>query len=129
MKMIDANVEAVREMLKRRAEIGLVKYGVTTERTDLDLVAWIQHALEEAMDLSVYLTRIKSEIQHSVKVNGDGVAVDSTMRYRPMDDCPLNAKVLLLTNDGVAVLGKLNAQEARKLYAGWFPLPKKGVEK
>jgi len=23
------------------------------------------------------------------------------------------------------VLGKLNAQEARKLYAGWFPLPKK----
>lgn len=123
--MIDANVEAVREMLKRRAEIGLVKYGVTTQRTDLDLAAWLQHALEEACDLAVYLTRIKSDIQQSVKVNGDGVAVDRSMRYRPMDDCPLNAKVLLLTNDGVAVLGKLNAKEARSLYAGWFPLPKR----
>ena len=125
MKMIDANVEAVREMLKRRAEIGLVKYGVTTERTDLDLAAWVQHALEEVCDLAVYLTRIKAEIQQSVKVNGDGVAVDRSVKYRSMDDCPLNAKVLLLTNDGVAVLGKINAQEARKLYAGWFPLPKK----
>lgn len=64
-------------------------------------------------------------IDSSVKVNNDGVAVDSTIRYRSMDDCPLGAKVLLLTNDGVAVLGKLNAEEARKLYAGWFPLPKR----
>ena len=83
-----------------------------------DFIAWIKKA-------SDHLTRIKSEIQQSVKVNGDGVAVDRSMRYRSMDDCPLNAKVLLLTNDGVAVLGKLNAQEAIKLYAGWFPLPKR----
>ena len=61
-KMIDSNVEGVRQMLKRRAEIGLTKYGVTTERTDIDLIAWVNHALEETCDLAVYLYRIKSEL-------------------------------------------------------------------
>lgn len=62
VERIDSNVEGVREMLKRRAEIGLTKYGVTTERTDIDLIAWVNHALEETCDLAVYLYRIKSEL-------------------------------------------------------------------
>lgn len=60
---IDANVESVREKLRQRAEIGLAKYGVTTERKDLDLRAWMQHAQEEAMDLAVYLERAMKEIK------------------------------------------------------------------
>lgn len=59
---MDSNVEGVREMLKRRAEIGLMKYGVTTERTDIDLLEWVNHALEECCDMSVYLYRIKAEL-------------------------------------------------------------------
>ena len=51
----DQNVEDLRELLKRRAEIGLAKYGVTTMREDLDLRAWLQHALEETLDKAVYL--------------------------------------------------------------------------
>jgi hypothetical protein len=60
--MIDKNVESVREMLKSRMETGLKKYGVTTERTDIELLGWLQHAQEEALDLAVYLERIKSEL-------------------------------------------------------------------
>jgi hypothetical protein len=60
---MDSNVLAVTEKMKERAEVGLTKYGVTTERTDLSLLEWITHAQEEAMDLAIYLERIKKEIK------------------------------------------------------------------
>ena len=50
--------EKVIEKIRQRAEIGLNKYNTTMERTDLTLKEWINHAMEEAMDLSVYLQRI-----------------------------------------------------------------------
>lgn len=53
----DSNVEALREDFLQRAQHGLLKYGVTTDREDLDLDAWLQHALEESMDFCVYLKR------------------------------------------------------------------------
>jgi len=62
MNMNDKNVEAVRESLKNRMEAGIKKYGVTTERTDIDTLGWLQHAQEEALDLSVYLERLKTEM-------------------------------------------------------------------
>lgn len=46
------------EEIKRRAEFGLKKYGVTMERTDLSELEWLIHARDEAMDLCVYLTRL-----------------------------------------------------------------------
>lgn len=55
---IDRNVESVRDKLKARAALGLKKYGVTTERTDLTRLDWLRHAQEEAMDLAVYLERL-----------------------------------------------------------------------
>ena len=59
---MDNNVLLVTEKMKERADTGLKKYGVTTERTDLSLLEWITHAQEEAMDLAIYLERIKKEI-------------------------------------------------------------------
>lgn len=53
--MSDANVTAVRKKLRDRAAAGKLKYGVTTERTDLSRLDWLRHAQEEAMDLAVYL--------------------------------------------------------------------------
>lgn len=50
--------EKVIEKIRQRAELGLNKYNTTMERTDLTLKEWINHAMEEAMDLSVYLQRI-----------------------------------------------------------------------
>lgn len=50
----DANVEAIREELLERSRVGLKKYGVTTERPDIDLKGWIQHLKEELLDAAVY---------------------------------------------------------------------------
>lgn len=60
----DKHVEAVREQLLQRSVVGLRKYGVTTERTDLTRKQWLQHALEECMDMAIYLqTLIELEEQ------------------------------------------------------------------
>lgn len=50
--------EAVRVMLSQR-EKGLEKYGVSLEDSKLDPIALIEHAQEEAADLSVYLAQAK----------------------------------------------------------------------
>lgn len=71
--MIDKNVEEVRETLKSRMETGLKKYGVTTEREDLTTLQWLQHAQEEALDLSVYLQRLKNDM--------DGLPFDQVRKF------------------------------------------------
>ena len=60
----DRIVISVMHQLAERSERGLEKYGTNLERTDLDLLDWIQHAQEEAMDLSLYLERIKQELKN-----------------------------------------------------------------
>ena len=60
--MSDANVEAVRELLAARSQKGLDKYGVTTERKDIDLLGWLQHLQEELLDAAVYIERVKREM-------------------------------------------------------------------
>jgi hypothetical protein len=62
--MIDKNVENVREMLYNRMQTGYKKYGVTTERTDIDLMGWLQHLQEELLDAAVYIERLKKEINN-----------------------------------------------------------------
>ena len=42
-----------------REEVGLSKYKTTMDRSDLSLEDWIQHLLEELMDATIYLTKIK----------------------------------------------------------------------
>jgi hypothetical protein len=59
----DKNVESVRELLYNRMETGYKKYGVTTERQDIDLLGWLQHLQEELLDAAVYVERLKNEIK------------------------------------------------------------------
>ena len=67
---VDKNVEAVRAKFAERAEVGLKKYGVTTERDDIDLVGWLTHLQEELMDATVYIERVLSdERAHALSVN------------------------------------------------------------
>ena len=61
-KSKDVNVESVREKMRLRSEIGLLKYGVTTERNDLTHKQWLIHKQEEAMDLTIYLEKIINQI-------------------------------------------------------------------
>ena len=65
--MIDKNVEAVRQSLYDRMERGYTKYGVTTERTDIDLLGWLQHLQEELLDAAVYVERLKDELKNETK--------------------------------------------------------------
>ena len=58
---MDSNVESVRRRLLDRAKRGLSKYGVTTERDDLDLTEWLQHLQDELLDAAVYVERLKRE--------------------------------------------------------------------
>jgi len=59
---MDKNVQQVRQKLADRAEFGMMKYGVSTERTDLSAKQWLIHAQEEEMDLAVYLQRLIDDI-------------------------------------------------------------------
>jgi hypothetical protein len=62
---IDKNVEAVRRLLWQRMGAGYTKYGVNTERTDIDLLGWLQHLQEELLDAAVYVERLKDELRTS----------------------------------------------------------------
>ena len=58
--MKDTIVESVIEQFKQRSNVGIKKYNTTLDRTDLTRLEWLQHAQEEAMDLILYLEKLKS---------------------------------------------------------------------
>lgn len=51
----DPVVERVREMLLQRSQVGIKKYGFTLADNPLTHKQWLQHGLEEALDLANYL--------------------------------------------------------------------------
>lgn len=50
--------DEVCKKIQARAKVGKAKYGVTMERTDLNIVEWLTHLQEELMDASVYVERL-----------------------------------------------------------------------
>lgn len=54
--------ERVIAKIRQRRTIGLAKYGIGVERSDLTTLEWIRHAQEEAMDLAVYLERLQVSV-------------------------------------------------------------------
>jgi len=61
MKPPSAILQIVIAELKVREERGLSKYGTTMDRKDLTTKEWLQHAYEEALDLSLYLKKLIEE--------------------------------------------------------------------
>ncbi len=55
----DSIVESVIKQFQERSEIGIEKYGTTLDRNDLSRLDWINHAQQEAMDLILYLEKLK----------------------------------------------------------------------
>lgn len=54
-----SGIEAmVCEDIAKRQMVGIAKYKVTVENNPLKLREWVQHAYEEALDLSIYLKKI-----------------------------------------------------------------------
>jgi len=62
----DSVVENVINRLKDRARIGFEKYGTDLDRNDLLTEQWIEHAIEEALDFSLYLTKLKEQLKKSL---------------------------------------------------------------
>lgn len=58
--------ETVIEQIRARAEKGLSKYGTDMMRTDLDLLHWHQHHLEELLDAAVYTQRIIFDLEQRI---------------------------------------------------------------
>lgn len=63
-KVIDQNVVDVINQLDKRMKIGYKKYGVTTERDDIDFLGWLQHLQEELLDAAIYVERIKKGVKN-----------------------------------------------------------------
>lgn len=59
INIVDKNVTKVRKKLADRANVGLKKYGVTTERRDLSLLDWLNHLQEELLDAAIYIEKLK----------------------------------------------------------------------
>lgn len=55
----DSVVQSVINKFKQRSEVGIAKYNTTLDREDLTDKEWINHAQEEAMDLILYLEKLK----------------------------------------------------------------------
>lgn len=62
LPVVDPVVEAVRADLLRRSRVGIAKYGVTLDRTDLSLRDWVNHIYEEVLDQANYLKRTLMEL-------------------------------------------------------------------
>jgi hypothetical protein len=58
----DTIVQSVINQFKERSEVGIAKYGVTLDRTDLSTLDWINHAQQEAMDFCLYLEKLKQTL-------------------------------------------------------------------
>jgi len=59
----DTVVSAIVEQFIDRSRLGMAKYGTTLDRDDLDIIDWIEHSKQEAMDFVLYLERLKRECQ------------------------------------------------------------------
>jgi hypothetical protein len=54
------------DLIKDRQRKGIAKYGQTVANNPLSLREWLQHALEEALDLCVYLKRAINQLDQGI---------------------------------------------------------------
>jgi hypothetical protein len=63
--MQDKNVQDVIQQFQRRSELGIKKYGCTTDREDLSLNDWLQHLKEELQDAVLYINAAQRTLRNS----------------------------------------------------------------
>ena len=61
-KSDDSIIYEIAQLMRNRADKGKQTYGTTMDRDDLSTQEWLDHAIEEALDLAIYLTKIKKEL-------------------------------------------------------------------
>jgi hypothetical protein len=63
-KKIDSVVEQVKNNFDSRSRTGIEKYGTTLDRDDLTFAEWLTHLQEELMDATLYVEKLKSEMEN-----------------------------------------------------------------
>lgn len=59
---MDKIVEDVIAKYKQRSELGIAKYGTTLEDNKATLIEWLTHLQEELMDATLYIEKLKSDL-------------------------------------------------------------------
>ena len=62
-KTDDSIIYEVAALMRSRSQKGKQTYGTTMDRDDLTTEQWLDHAIEEALDLAIYLTKIKKDFE------------------------------------------------------------------
>lgn len=60
---MDKIVEEVMAKYRQRSEVGIAKYGTTLEGNEATLIEWLNHLQEELMDATLYIQKLKSELE------------------------------------------------------------------
>jgi|TARA_B110000196_G_scaffold97221_1_gene84276 hypothetical protein len=60
----DKYVQEVKNKFEERSQMGIKKYNNTLERKDLKLQDWLTHLQEELMDATLYIERLKDDIEN-----------------------------------------------------------------
>ena len=64
-KKTDSVVTSVIHKYLERSKVGKEKYGTTLDREDLDKIQWLIHLQEELMDATLYIEKLKKELQNT----------------------------------------------------------------
>lgn len=59
---MDKIVEDVIAKYRQRSEVGITKYGTTLDENKATLIEWLTHLQEELMDATLYIEKLKSEL-------------------------------------------------------------------
>jgi hypothetical protein len=63
----DRVVDNVISKFGNRSEVGIKKYGTTLEDNELTLIQWLNHLQEELMDATLYVQKLKEELEDNPK--------------------------------------------------------------
>lgn len=66
----DPIIAAVQRDLAARSRLGMMKYGIGLNRTDLSHRQWLQHAYEECLDMAGYLKATMTQLDAQETDNG-----------------------------------------------------------
>tara|TARA_B100000282_G_C31588567_1_gene424548 strand:+ start:405 stop:671 length:267 start_codon:yes stop_codon:yes gene_type:complete len=65
LEKTDSVVTSVIHKYLERSKVGKEKYGTTLDREDLDKIQWLIHLQEELMDATLYIEKLKKELQNT----------------------------------------------------------------
>jgi len=58
----DPIVKQVIEKFSARSSVGIHKYGTTLDENKATLIEWLNHLQEELMDATLYIQKLKSDL-------------------------------------------------------------------